>query len=176
MSTKPTGEPGPAVDAKGQTATDPTSNVFAIVAAESLRQDGLRIAEFKRLDDLRLLSLEHDREIQSLREKYSDQLREAEAKRIDAVNATTFASLTLSNERAATQAIMLAKQVTDSATALQTAANATREAFERRISDVEQKQYQRGGQTAGASAVIGYVIGASGLLALVFTFLANHLK
>lgn len=79
---------------------DPTQNVKELVALEMRRQDDLRDAEARRVDDL-----------MELRADYDAQLRIAEAKRIDAIRAVDVNAVSVASERANQQASVLANQV-----------------------------------------------------------------
>jgi hypothetical protein len=146
---------------------DPTANVLALVGHAMQRQDGLREAESRRLDELRLKQAECDKEIEVVRSQAQKDLSQAESKRIDASNLAESrridavltemkAAVSLASEKAAAQAATLAQQVVASADALrvQVASTAvsteslirqTRESLEGRLSKVEQNQYQQGG-------------------------------
>lgn len=86
---------------------DPTENVKALV-----------IAEIKRQDDLRAMQFLHLTEVAGLRATYDDKLREAEAKRIDAIRTVDVAAVQRAAEVASDQAEALATQVSTSAAAL----------------------------------------------------------
>lgn len=87
--------PGPAVDAQGRSAADPTANVLALVDAAMRRQDDLREAERRHAADL----------------------REAESKRVDALrDGDQSAIVALAGQVAATAEAM---RVSAAATAAQ---------------------------------------------------------
>src|ERR1035437_7545045 len=95
---------GPAVDKAGNAVVDPTSNVLQLVAAAIQRQDDLRTSETR-----------HIKEIVTLRAGYDEKLREAEAKRIDAVNAVNVTTSQQATKDAETRAATLAATVATSA-------------------------------------------------------------
>jgi hypothetical protein len=74
--------PGPGVDAQGRPVVDPTQNVLNVLAAAVGRQDDLRTSEQRHLERLTEVRMQYDRE-----------LREAEAKRIDAIRAVDVAAV-----------------------------------------------------------------------------------
>lgn len=138
--------PGPGVDAKGRAVIDPTANVIAILEAAVTRQDDLRIAESKHRD-----------EMAKLRAIYDDKLRDAEAKRIDAIRAVDVGNVSRAAEVSSAQAATLAAQVTISAETLRTqvaaaaaaqsiALAAALEPIRKDIADLRQVQYQTQGQ------------------------------
>lgn len=117
---------------------DPTVNVQNLLNAAVVRQNDLRDAEIKRIDErtaflvshLELRISEestHTSEVMALRSNYERQLAEAEAKRIDAIRVVDVNAVNVANERAVAQAGVLANQVSSSAEILrgQVAAVAT---------------------------------------------------
>ncbi len=102
-----------AIDAQGGAVIDPTSNVLDLVEAAVKRQDDLRAADGRRID-----------EIMALHVYYAERLAEAETKRLDAIRAVDTAAVQLANEKAASTAAVLAKQVSESALALSVSAGA----------------------------------------------------
>lgn len=57
---------GEGVDAFGGPVVDPTKNVLDLVKAESIRQDGLRDAETRRIDQLADLRAQYESKIESI--------------------------------------------------------------------------------------------------------------
>jgi hypothetical protein len=106
-------EPGPAVDAGGQPVVDPTKNVLQLVEAAVAR-----------LNDLRTVEAAHLAEVLALRDQHYRELREAEAKRIDAIRTVDVNAVQRAAEVAATQAATLAAQVAASAEAMRTQVSA----------------------------------------------------
>ena len=92
---------------RADTLFDPTENVLNLVESSIKRLDDLHSAAIRRVDD-----------IAALREKHAKELAEAEAKRIDAIRAVDVNAVAVANEKAAGQAAVLARQVTESADAL----------------------------------------------------------
>jgi hypothetical protein len=156
---------------------DPTANVLSLVKAAMERQDDLRNSERMRTDDLRnqqvrydtaiqvLIDRERGLQFQSLKDlasaesKRIDAIALAESRRIDALLAAATQAVALASEKAAAQAATLATQVATSAEALRAQVAATaastgtlitqlRESLEKRLTSVEQNQYQQGGATA----------------------------
>jgi F0F1-type ATP synthase membrane subunit b/b' len=107
---------GLGVDAGGGPVVDPTANVQALSEASNKRQDDLREAE-RRYNDLRDT---HQKEMADLRAGYDLQLRDAEAKRIDAIRAVDVQAAAIERERSNQTASVLANQVTASKDTLQT--------------------------------------------------------
>ena len=101
---------------------DPTENVKSLQASGDRRQDDLRAIEAV-LNELRYSNM---KELISLRAEYEDKLRNAEAKRIDAIRLVDSNSISVANERAVATATALAKTVQDSAQVL--SAQATKSA------------------------------------------------
>src|SRR5271165_2895124 len=79
---------------------DPTENVRELFALYMERADKLQEAEQMRVNEMMALQAAH-----------ANQLREAEAKRIDAIRAVDVSAVSIANERAITQAAVLANQV-----------------------------------------------------------------
>jgi hypothetical protein len=162
--------PGPAIDASGQSVVDPTANVLLLVEAAVKRQDDLREQESA-----------HVREIAELRERHAEDLRLAEANRIDAIRAVDVGAVNRAAEVAATQATTLAAQVATSAETLRTqvaaAANAATialaaalEPVQKDIADLRRAQYEQQGQKAQVSESrlsASQVYGAIGLAVTV---------
>jgi hypothetical protein len=115
---------------------DPTINVQNLLRAAIIRVDDLRDAEIRRVSLLvessRLLAAAEQRRVDEkiaaeqrrvdeqmeLRQSYERALREAEAKRIDAIRVVDVNAVSVANERAAAQAQVLANQVSASAETL----------------------------------------------------------
>ena len=97
---------------------DPTQNVKELVYMSMRRQDDLRDAEGRRANDLRDAESRRVNEVLELRGLFQEQLRLAEAKRIDAIRAVDVNAVAVASERAAQQANVLATQVAASAEAL----------------------------------------------------------
>ena len=149
--------PGPGVDAQGLPVIDPTANVTATVEAAVTRMDDLLALHMKRQDDLR--TAEHTRVLglSELRAYYELLLREAEAKRIDAIRAVDQGQITRAAEVASTQAGTLANQVAASAeamrnqvaqtaTAAQLALGTALEPIQKDIADLRRAQYEQQGR------------------------------
>jgi len=159
---------GPAIDAHGHVALDPTENVKLIVSSAVRRGDDLRNSESRhtreilklhtqRSDDLRTAESRHLREISTLRANFYEELRDAEADRIDAIRAVDVGAVNRAAEVAATQASTLATQVAVSAETLRTQVQATAaagvvgltaalEPIQKDIQDLRKAQYEAQGQ------------------------------
>lgn len=138
---------------------DPTGNVLLLVEAATQRIDDLMKVHILRLDDLRKAEiLRVDREL-LLRADYEGKLRDAEAKRIDAIRAVDVNAVAVASERAADQATVLANQVSASAETLRNlvASTATTQAtvlaqittqLTDRLASLEKAQYEGTGKQA----------------------------
>lgn len=140
---------------------DPTLNVKEALQAAVERQDALRLAEAQRMDDLRetearinkqasqyqsMLAAAESRRVDeqaAMRDKHAAELREAEAKRIDAVRSIDVEARKADNERAATQAGLLATQLATTAETLRnqvaTTANAAQTQLQQLIAPLAEK-------------------------------------
>lgn len=128
--------PGVAIDSRGGAVVDPTKNVLDLVTAESKYQNKAREdldakiqAQLQAQEEKNGLRDGHAKELAAaesrrvneqlaLRALYEDQLRIAEAKRIDAIRAVDVNAVTVATQRAAEQAATLAANVATSAEAL----------------------------------------------------------
>jgi hypothetical protein len=158
--------PGPGVDLFGRAVLDPTRNVDALVQAA-----------VRRLDDLREMESNHQRELAALRDHYDESLREAESKRIDAIRAVDVGAVNRAAEVSATQATTLATQVAVSADTLRgqvaaaaqaqtTALAAALDPIQKDIADLRRAQYEAIGvkaQVVDSRAGGGFVFAAIGL-------------
>ena len=205
---------GPATDRHNEPVVDPTANVFQLVDAAIRRQDDLRIAEKEHVTEVLRLrgelrendldhlaeivalraeerekDIEHLKETAALRADHENQLREAEAKRIDAIRAVDVGAVAAAAAVQTTQASTLAAQVASSAEALrnQVAAAASAqtvalaaalEPIIKDIADLRRAQYEAQGQKAqvvdaraNTGAVVGYIVGGVGALVAVVTLL-----
>jgi hypothetical protein len=131
----------------GISDNDPTKNVLELVAESSRRTDDLRISESHRIDDIMRLHVE-----------FSEKLSLAESKRIDALRAVDVSAVALANERAITQASVLANQVASSADALRALVSQTATVmaqqtqnlttqFTDRLLSLEKSQYENKGKS-----------------------------
>ena len=117
--------PGPGVDAQGQPVVDPTRNVVNIVDAAVRRLDDLRGADSLRRDE----AINHVKEMAALRAIYDTELRDAEAKRIDAIRAVDVQAVSQATTAQEARAATLAAQVTATAETVRTQVTATQAAF-----------------------------------------------
>jgi hypothetical protein len=136
---------------------DPTTNVFELVAAESRHQSEMRVAETRRQDDLRgkqehcdheiaEIHLKAQADIDALESKMRDALALAEQRRLDANRTQDVANTALALERAGVQAATLAAAVVSSADALRLAAEATKNAQDKRLQELERTRDSIGGR------------------------------
>jgi hypothetical protein len=194
----PDSQPGIGVDAEGGAVIDPTANVLQLVEAAIKRQDDLRAAEAKHVAEVlrlrgeqRVQDLEHVKELGELRAYHAQELRQAEAARIDAIRAVDVGNVQRAAEVQATQASALAAQVVASAEALRNqvasaasaasiALAAALEPVQKDIADLRRAQYEAQGQKAqvvetraSSGAVVGYIVGGIGALVAVATLLTG---
>lgn len=144
---------------------DPTKNVLDLSNAANRRQDDLRDlnnliiqSELRRLDDLRKAETTRINEVIALRSQYDRLLAEAEAKRIDAIRAVDVAAVGIANERATGQAVVLAKQVTESADTLRTQQAQAINSLTDRLQKVEQSQSEARGRQALADPAMEQLV------------------
>jgi len=146
------------VDASGGPVIDPTANVLDLVDAAVKRLDDLQAAEATRQNDLRTMTERHAAEILRITLSFQQQLRDAEAKRIDAIRLVDVNAVAVASDRAADQAAVLATQVQTSADALRSlvatsaAALATQQAnanaeFSKRLAELERTKYEGAGRS-----------------------------
>lgn len=147
--------PGPGVDAQGRAVSDPSENVKALNEATVQRLDDLRVAEArKHKSDLR-----HLEAMASLRAQHERELRDAEAKRIDAIRLVDVQAVQRAAEEQRVAASTLATQVAVSAETLRTqvasTASASRAEFinalepmTKAIEELRRAQYETQGQKA----------------------------
>lgn len=152
---------GLGVDASGGPVIDPTANVLSLVEAAVKRLDDLRAAEVVRQNDLRTMMEAHAATVLRITIEFQQQLRDAEAKRIDAIRVVDVNAVSVASARAADQASVLAAQVQTSADALRSlvatsaAALATQQAnanaeFSKRLSELERTKYEGAGRSTVA--------------------------
>jgi len=195
--------PGPGVDALGRPALDPTENVKDLMKAAIERIDDLLGAAVKRNDDLREMESRHYRELMelqanhqsdeaTLRGYFGEQLRLAEAKRIDAIRTVDVAAVQQAAQVASLQATTLASTLTQTAETLrvqvqvtaaaaQTAVDAVVTPMKAAIEDLRRAQYEAQGQktqvveSRSDKTVLVAVISLGGLLLLVLIGIAGLL-
>lgn len=137
--------PGPGVDAQGRSVIDPTVNVLNVVAAAVAR-----------LDDIAAIRAGYEANIDAIRDKHDQELRKAEAARIDAILKANQDQVQRSAEVQAQTAITLAQQVVNSAEALRVQVEQTRiqnataltaevDPLKKDIADLRQVQYETAG-------------------------------
>ena len=171
-SVSPTGIP---VDRSGGPTVDPTANVIALSAASNVRQDDLRKAaseitalQFRLLTAKIASEVTHIKELMhaeskrvdqqaTLRDHFSEELRKAEANRIDAIRSVDVQAVAVASQRAADQASVLQAQVASSAEALRALVASTAATFAQnlqqtvgglstRLTTLEQGSYQLAGK------------------------------
>lgn len=107
---------GKGVDSTGGPVVDPTANVYALVAAETQRQNDLRAALEERIAD----GGQHIRELLALDRAHAAEIRDLETKRLDAIRAVDQAQIQRAAEVQATAALALQAQVVTSAETVRT--------------------------------------------------------
>jgi hypothetical protein len=151
------------------TDPDPTLNVIALSEAANRRQDDLRIAESRRLDELHGAESYRVNELLSVRAEYDEKLRQAEAKRIDAIRAVDVNAVAVASQRASDQATVLATQVAQSAEALRalvatTAATVAQSqqqlanTLSARLTTLEQAQYEGAGKSKFSDPMMAQLV------------------
>jgi hypothetical protein len=140
--------PGAGVDSEGRAVVDPTANVLALVEAANQRQDDLRAAESRRLDELRQQESSWTMKLLDLRSQHAEDLRIAEAKRIDAIRAYDTNAVAVASQRSAEQATVLANQLTQSTEAMRALVARTDQALGTRLSTLELSMSQQQGRSA----------------------------
>jgi hypothetical protein len=154
---KSTPNAGLASDSGGNPVVDPTENVKALTEAANLRQDDLRKAS----DRYNSAAIDHVKELFTLREKYEEKLRLAEAKRIDAIRSVDVNAVAIASEKQAMAASVLGDQFKQYVDQINS-----------RISAVEKSQYEGKGRGGGMKDFAGWIIAA---IAILF-YLLNYLK
>jgi hypothetical protein len=183
---------------------DPTQNVSDLLdAAESHFEHKLN-AEIRRQDDLReamldsrKVEVDHLHEIMSIRTNYEEKLREAEAKRIDAIRAVDVAAVQQTATVSAVAATTLAAQVATSAETLRTqvqaaataatvALAAALEPIQKDIGELRRYQYEQAGQrvqvletkgdTQASSNNRQWLIGALVSIGALLVLLLPHMR
>jgi len=145
--------PGPAADAQGRPAIDPTVNVAALVEAATKRLDDLRECEGHHFSEM----LKQQADFAQLRAHYEKEIRLAESARIDAIRAVDVAAAASAALVAEARATVLANTVNLSAEALRTQVAATAQAqvenqaklldpINLAVSSLRQTQFEQQGQ------------------------------
>jgi hypothetical protein len=147
--------------------TDPTKNVESLVEAAMKRQDDLRDSESQ-----------HIREVMSIRAEYDDKLRQAEADRINAIQARSDLTVQRAAEVQQAQANTLANQVATTADAFRASLAAALAPIMASIEDLRRAQYEAQGQKTqvvesrgtsqfSISTAIALVLAAATIVSLV---------
>jgi hypothetical protein len=145
--------------------------------------------ELRLRGDQRESDRKHIAQLAELRAYYDEKLRDAEAKRIDAIRAVDVGNVQRATEVSATQAATLATQVATSAEALRlqvqaaaaaasTALAAALDPIQKDIADLRRAQYEAQGtraqvqeSRASGGAIMGYAVGAFGVLAGIISLI-----
>lgn len=168
--------------APGPPTPDPTANVLALVDAAVHRLDDLRQAETGKREAIS----RHLHEIIELRALHAQQLRGAEAKRIDAIREVDVQAAKAVATQVATSAETLRSLVDSTARALAAQMAAQFSEMSSRIASLEKSAYEgagkgqatepqmtellremkqvRGTSSAGMSSMFGWIIGVVGIL------------
>jgi hypothetical protein len=137
---------------------DPTENVKALVILHMSRQDDLRAAEAKRVD-----------EVMALRAEFTNQLRIQEQERINAIRSVDVNAVAVASEKANQQAGVLATQVLASTEALRTLVATTADTmakqlsqittqFNERLAAVEKANYEGQGKTTLTDPILANLV------------------
>lgn len=151
-------EPPPPIPGNTWGQTDPTNNVLQLVRAEGRRQDDLREAESRRVDQQ-----------MELRAKHYAELREAEAKRIDAIRSYDVGQGVAASNRGDTAALTLATQVSNTAETLRNLVATTASAHATALSQItmpiierlallEKAQYEGSGKQAVTDPMMNTIL------------------
>jgi hypothetical protein len=138
------------------------------------RQDDLRDAETRRVNELICL-----------RDKFQDKLDVAEAKRIDAIRAVDVNAVTVANDKSIAQAAVLARQVTESAETLRklvesTASTAAAQLVQlitpitERLGKLEQYQFKGEGRAGISTPLVATLATLVGGMAVFLIERAMH--
>jgi hypothetical protein len=150
---------------------DPTANVLSLVGAAMQRQDDLRAAENRRINDLERMKEHCSKETDELREK----LRRAESMRIDAVNLAESRRVDSRLDQQQASVAIASKEAVATAEALRQTAATSLETTRAAIKVLEEKQYQWGGRSTGIGAtadrlmqILAMLISIGAVMVLVF--------
>jgi len=159
--------PGLGVDAAGGPAIDPTKNVLDRIDIEMRRQD-----------DLREMADRHTQYIIELRALHYEELRDLEAKRIDAIRAVDVGAVNRAAEVAATQANVLAAQLQATAEASRVNLIQALEPIQKDIQDLRKAQYEIAGaktQTGETRLNLVALVGVAGFIVGIVIALIPYL-
>lgn len=148
---------------------DPTHNVSNLLLAAVQRLDDLAAAERIRVNELTSAERRRVDEQAALRAFYDEKLRDAEAKRIDAIRVVDVNAVAVANERQSAAASVLANQVSASAETLRglvatTAATAAQQfqqvtsQMSERIAALEKASYEGQGRGAYTDPLLGQLL------------------
>jgi hypothetical protein len=143
-------------EGNGPPPIGPTANVLQLVEAAMQRQDDLRSAEFRRIDDLFMQERRHRAEMRELTNTQLEARLVAEKERVNALLSASAAATALDRTRAELTASALAERVETSARTLSAQVDATAKAAESavaaaaialnaRIAPLEQFRFEQGG-------------------------------
>jgi hypothetical protein len=155
---------------------DPTKNVLDTLNLVSARLDAGRIASDK-LNDERI---KHVKAEACLRAEHATAMSKAESGRLDAIrqvdqiNVTSKAEQTLAAVQALaatnkTEAETLRALVTSTAVTIAAQSESRFNGVDSRIAALEKSSYTAGGRGGGYAAVYGWILGALGAVAILFT-------
>jgi 3-oxoacyl-ACP reductase-like protein len=166
---------------------DPSHNVRSIVERATAHLTDLANAESRRVDGALAFEIKRIDEKIRLQSEGSVLLNVAEAKRIDAIRAVDVNAVSVANEKATAQAVVLANQVAASAETLRAlvAATAATQAQQLatlttqltdRLSSLEKSQYENKGSGNGMSQMYGWIFsGLMGILTIALgIYVATH--
>jgi hypothetical protein len=130
----------PATDARGDAVVDPTANVLLLVEAANRRQDDLRSAESRRVDEQAIL-----------RDRHAAELRAAESARLDAIRAVDVANAASAALITSAQATTLAAQVEASRQATAAALATALAPITATLAELQRVQYEQQGQKVAST-------------------------
>ncbi|HSX22682.1 MAG TPA: hypothetical protein VLE97_07930 [Gaiellaceae bacterium] len=141
------GTPGPGVDAAGRPVVDPTYNVFALVEAETKRQDDLRDLTTLMLEREMLLRAEHARAIDAK----NGELGALERIRLDSIRTVDVAAVQRAAEVATEAVQTLAAQRASDAEAVRSSLASTVKPMLDAIAELQRAQYELQGARVGVA-------------------------
>jgi len=157
---------------------DPSANVTDLVDAEGKYQDGMREAEVRRQNDLRKMDHRFSGKLRRAESKRVDAESRAEKSRVDALFAKQESDAAILEQRTSTQALALSDNVASTAKAFADQTSLLRDAIDKRLSEIERRQYSGSGVSEGedkvktrATITQNQLIGVGVLLLAAFTYL-----
>lgn len=167
---------GPAVDAHGNPAIDPTANVIALTDAAVHRQDDLRAAHerfvnaaLEHAEHVAVIRSAHTRELIQLRADFAKELAALESSRLNAIRQVDVIAVNTAADRAAAAIQALAATtaanaenvrtaLTNTATTIATQTASTVTAITERLAALEKSSYEGKGRQAYADPAMAELL------------------